>query len=266
MEDMIVSLLKVAPKINNDILCKDHTIYMSPQLFFNNMSLTKGQNDGLEGAITKIPYRLIASEHGKNQWKELIPLNSNYDYTTYIDAGIYIFCTYAVIYDDKNYDCKTNTFSAIIPWKYIKGFWNKDKPMEMIIILKTELFLDEFILALKKKKVTGGRGGIDYDLNQHLTNKKYLQTNMCNNGNYDFVFHKNNTEDYITQNEYRFFVQNFDKENHYELELAKKEYDIKRIKLEYRKSVEIIYKGFGIDKNQNIFFEDVSINLVNFEQ
>lgn len=261
MDVPIVSLLKVAPKRNNNLLCDHNTLYLSRQLLFNDAKLTRGQNDDLEGAISQIPYRVIASECGKNQWKELIPLDSNFEYLTYKDAGIYIFCTYAVIYDDKNYDNKTGIYHAIIPWKYIEGLWKDNIEMEMIFISKTELFLEEFIKALKEKKITGGRGGIDYDLNVNLKNKEYLKNSMCDN--FDFVFHKNNTDDYVAQNEYRFFVQSFEGKEHYELELAPKDYDIKRINLEYGKSIEIIYGGFGINQKQDIFFDDISINLVN---
>lgn len=260
MEDMIVSLLRVSPKIYNDILCKDHTLYMNPQLSFNNASLVKGQADNVEGAISKIPYRIIASEYGKNQWKELMPLNINYDYYTYKDIGIYIFCTYAIIYDKNNHNSEAKKYHAIIPWKYIEGFWKNELQMEMIIILKTETFLDGFRSALKNRKLTGGHGGIEYDLNKNLISKEYLEKSMCDD--YDFVFHKNDKEDYMTQNEYRFFVQSFEEKEHYELELAPREYDIRRIDLEYGKSIELIYKGFGINQNQDIYFDDVSISLV----
>ncbi len=260
MGDRIISLLRVSPKIYNDTLCKDYTLYMNPLLSFNNTGLTKGQTDNLEAVISKIPYRLIASEYGKNQWKELIPLNSNYDYYTYKDIGIYIFCTYAIVYDKNNYNSEEKEYRAIIPWKYIDGFWKNELQMEMVIILKTEIFLDEFRLALKNRKVTGGHGGIEYDLNKNLMNKEYLKNSMRDE--YDFVFHKNGTEDYMEQNEYRFFVQSFEKKEHYELELVPKEYDIRRIDLEYGKNIEIIYKGFNIDQNQNIFFDDVFINLM----
>lgn len=65
MDIPIVSLLKVAPKRNNNLLCDHNTLYLSRQLLFNDDKLTRGQNDDLEGAISRIPCRVIASECGK---------------------------------------------------------------------------------------------------------------------------------------------------------------------------------------------------------
>ena len=233
-------LVRISRPEYNKTLYEDYKMYMNPQIYFDKGSLTKGQRDVMEGAITNVPNRLLYSTDERKTWKllgdtQLIRKNNN----------AYIFCMYGVKFDIRHYDKRNNRFFYVIPWKYIEPLWKGDDT-EMLVIENTSVFINKFHEAAQNKNLSHAYGKVHYDLNEKLSDVNYFESAMRDS--FESVFHKI-ADGYELQKEVRFSVICPEKPDHYELQLAKDQ--TLRFKL-----IPLIYgRNIGVELS-NLEFDD----------
>lgn len=209
-----ILLIRISKKEYNKTLLEDFKVYMNPQLGFSEKKdLTSGQFDPNEGLVFSNPFRLKYSTDQIN-WTTLI--NEKDSVSLKRDSHAYIFCMYAVQFDPTNYNSSAKTYTQIIPWKYIKGFFKEGEAsgLEMLIFLDSVAFINILCDASVKAGLSCCGQLISYDLEEKLADPSYF--NDVKNNIFTSVFHKKE-KDYSIQNEYRFSVICHEKPNHLEL-------------------------------------------------
>lgn len=252
--EKVLFFLRISQKKYNDTLCKNYQLYMNPQLLFHSKKFTSGQNDSSEGLITNLPMDLSYSDDGGKCYKHFTKIRSLHK-----DNNAYIFCVYSVAYDKKYYDSKSNTYLYKIPWKLIKTFWQGNET-EMLIILDTSTFIDEFYKAAKEYKLIASADKVQYDLNENLQNIEYIDKAL--NNPFLSIFHKK-SDGYKEQNEFRFSIINPSQEDHYLLQLDDLGNKVKylRFYLPAKRDIMLEVTGLKFAKETNELISFSSVNV-----
>ena len=209
----LLLLARVSNPQYNEFLYKNHKLYMNPQLSFDNAYLLKGQVDGSEGALSETPVHLFYSTDNRISWNYLTEAKSLRK-----DNNAYIYCAYAITYNEEDYDKENNRLYYKIPWEYISGVWREG--YEMMIIKNTTSFLNTLQKAAERVNLPCAYGMIQYDLEKRLQEEDYIGKATADP--FMSVFHKKERE-YSIQNEFRFAVKLPEKVDHYELQLSSDE-------------------------------------------
>lgn len=244
MREQLLLLLRISKPEYNKTLYDEYKLFMNPQMAFKNSSLTEGQYDKYEGAITNAPCKIFYSMDNKESWHLL-------GNTTLIhkDNSAYVYCMYGLKYDEKHYDAKNNKYFYRIPWEYINPLWQGNNT-ELMIIRNTSTFIDKFEMAATNLNLAYAHGRVDYDLDSKLSDISYFDLAMkdC----FESVYHKVR-EGFEIQNEIRFTVICPDKLDHFELPLENDQRLLfTLVPLEYGQDIIVELSNLEFDEELNL--------------
>ena len=191
MREQLLLLIRISKPEYNKTLYDEYALFMNPQRYFKNNTLTEGQYDKFEGAITNIPGKLLYSMDDKKTWKLLGNTG-----TMYKENNAYIFCMYGLKYNPATYDAEQNKYYHVIPWKYIQSLW-QGEGTEMIVVKNTKVFIKKFLEAADKANLSHAYGKVHYDLDEKLSNMEYYESVMKDS--FESIFHKMRKEYEIQQ-------------------------------------------------------------------
>lgn len=244
MDEQLFLLLRISKQEYNKTLYDEYKLYMNPQIAFRKDELTVGQQDKYEGAITNQPSKIFCSTDNKKSWN-LLATSS----LIYKNSSAYIYCMYGLKYKKEYYNVDNNTYCHVIPWEFIKPLWQGNET-EMIIVVNTSLFIEEFEKAAMNSNYSYAYGKVFYDLEEKLVDVNYSHQAMKNP--FESVFHKVK-DGYENQEEVRFALICPEKPNHVELKLEKDpKLMIFKIPLVYGESIGIEFSELEFDDKHGV--------------
>lgn len=241
MKKLLV-LVRISKPSYNETLYDKYVLYMNPQKKYRDSRLSEGQYDKHEGAIAIAPLKINCLDDGK-----VISYELGSDGIVYKENKAYIFCMYAITFDQNTYDEDSNKFYHRIPWEYIKPLW-QEEGTELMVLINTSVFINKFLEAAKRQGYKCAYSLVKYDLNEKLRDSNYFE--LALKDDFEAIFHK--TKDrYELQKEFRMAVICQEEQEHVELELLNdQQMKFYTIPLEYGKDVIVEIENLEFEENK----------------